>query len=117
MKIFIVYTFLSALLMGCNLTGSGSSSGSGAPSGSTYSSSTGHSVQLNWTASSGSPQGYYIEQSTNGTTFTQVQSVTTTSATITGLNAGTVYYFRIRSYNSGGDSSYTATQTVTTPSN
>jgi hypothetical protein len=64
-------------------------------------------VQLTWGLSPGSPTGYQVEQSLDGTTFSQVQQlglVTTTK--VTGLASGRTYYFRVRSYNQGGESPY-----------
>jgi hypothetical protein len=75
------------------------------------------SVQLNWTASTGSPSGYFVEQSTDGVSFTQVQAVpspTASTATVT-VQSGNKYYFRIRSYNQGGDSGYTTNTIVNVP--
>jgi predicted phage tail protein len=72
-------------------------------------------VQITWAASSGSPSGYYVEQSSNGVNFTQVQSVATTTATVSGLTLGSTYYFRVRAYNPAGDSGYTATTVVSIP--
>jgi hypothetical protein len=76
------------------------------------------SVQLNWNSSTGSPSGYLIEQSTNnGVTFTQVLAVpspTASTATVQ-VPAGKFYYFRVRSYNQGGDSGYTANYPLNVP--
>jgi hypothetical protein len=63
-------------------------------------------IQLSWAPSSGNPQGYYVEQSTNGTDFLQIQTVTAPMASIV-ATPGT-YYFRIRSYNEAGASGYSA---------
>jgi hypothetical protein len=67
-------------------------------------------VTLSWSANAGEQQGFLIEQSSDGTNFTQVQTVPdgTNTATITGLLDGATYSFRIRGYNASGDSPYTS---------
>jgi hypothetical protein len=65
-------------------------------------------VILSWAPSSGNPQGYKVEISTDGINFNQVQMVTIPTATITGVPASATYYFRVRSYNEAGDSGYSA---------
>jgi titin len=78
-------------------------------------------VQITWSAASGSPassiEGYQLEQSTDGTHFTQIQVLSNdaTSTTVTGLGAGKTYYFRMRSYNAAGESSYSSTYTAVIP--
>jgi len=71
-------------------------------------------VQLTWTAVAGQQTGFYIEQSTDGITFTQIQTIPspTTTTTVTGLTAGQKYYFRIRAYNSLGSSPYTTVVSI-----
>jgi hypothetical protein len=66
-------------------------------------------VQLAWNANKGEQQGFYVEQSSDGTNFTQVLSVPdgTYAATIPVSAAGN-YYFRLRGYNQSGTSPYTA---------
>jgi titin len=70
-------------------------------------------VQLTWTAATGSPAGYYIEQSTDGVNFSQVAISTGNSAQISGVASGITYYYRIRAYNAGGTSAYTAVVSAT----
>jgi hypothetical protein len=118
MKYFL--TFMSFVLVGALVGPLAGCAMSGATFGSvstTGTATTGNGVvQLNWTASSGSPIGYYVEQSSNGgATFTQVQTVTTPTARVTGLVQGTTYQFRIRAYNQGGDSTYTSVISVSIP--
>jgi hypothetical protein len=43
-------------------------------------------------------------------------TVTGTTATVTGLTAGTTYYFQVAATNAGGDSSFTVTNATTTVS-
>jgi hypothetical protein len=68
-------------------------------------------IQLSWAPSSGNPQGYYVEQSTDGTDFLQIQNVTFPAATII-ATPGT-YFFRIRSYNEAGPSGYSSVVAAT----
>jgi len=71
-------------------------------------------VSLTWTASVGA-SGYYLYNTTGGgSTLVASLSATATSATVSGLAAGTAYSFRLDAYNSAGTAS--ATTQVTTQS-
>jgi hypothetical protein len=77
------------------------------------------SLNLTWTdttAAQNTATGYLIEQSSDGTNFTQVTTAPAgaTSQTIGGLTASTQYYFRIRGLNSLGNSAYSNIVTATT---
>ena len=52
--------------------------------------------------------GFKIEQSLDGRTFTQIATVgiNVRSYSRPGLNSGTKYYFRVRAFHGGGDSAY-----------
>lgn len=63
-------------------------------------------VLLSWTAGSGLPDGYLVEESTDNSHWTQILDVTETSAYVDGLGAGVTHYFRLRTYNSAGRSAY-----------
>ena len=65
-------------------------------------------INLSWTDNSTNETGFKIARSTNGTNFTQIAIVpsNTTTYPSTGLAASTKYYYRIRAYNSAGNSSY-----------
>ncbi|MBI2933162.1 MAG: fibronectin type III domain-containing protein, partial [Planctomycetes bacterium] len=72
-------------------------------------------INLSWTASTDSGgsglAGYKIERSTNGSTFTQIATVSGagTSYSSTGLVAGTRYYYQTRAYDlAGNNSAYTS---------
>jgi titin len=69
-------------------------------------------IYLSWTNNATNADGFYIERSTDGSNFSQIDSVaaTVTSYTDTnGLTPGTLYYYRIRAYNSAGASDYSNT--------
>ncbi|MBV8558517.1 MAG: fibronectin type III domain-containing protein, partial [Planctomycetaceae bacterium] len=74
-------------------------------------------INLSWTDTAGDAQQFLIEQSTDGTTFTQVGSVgaTATTYSATNLQAGTTYTFRVRASSAGLYSGYSNTASATTP--
>jgi hypothetical protein len=73
-------------------------------------------VQLSWAASTGSPTGYSIEESTDDVNFTQIATEgNVTTATVNVSSYSQTYYFRVRAFNQGGYSSYSPVATVTTP--
>ena len=73
------------------------------------------SVTLAWGGSDGSG-GYYVEQSLDGLSFSQIQQLNANalSYTVTGLAAETTYYFRTRAFNSAGTSGYSNIASATT---
>src|SRR5262249_38820593 len=81
----------------------------------------GASINLTWTDSTVAPNtatGYKVEQSTDGTNFTQVTTAPAgaTSLAIGGLSPLTKYYFRVRGFNGLGDSPYSNVASATTTS-
>ncbi|MFA5779951.1 MAG: fibronectin type III domain-containing protein [Elusimicrobiota bacterium] len=62
-------------------------------------------INLSWTESV-VVTGFKIERSPDNTTFTQIASVTPKSYSDTGLTAATTYWYRVRAYNSDGNSAY-----------
>ena len=87
-----------------------------APTGLSASSTNGTDVNLSWTDNSSNEDGFYIERSTDGINFTQIDSVGTDVSTYTdpGLLSGT-YYYQVRGYKGSNTSSYTNTANVTLP--
>jgi titin len=91
-----------------------------APSGLTVSVVSGGQVNLSWTDHSSTANSYFVEQSTDGMTWTQVGSIygpSATTYTATGpLDGSATYYFRVdaNSYN-GGYSNYATAASVMTP--
>jgi fibronectin type 3 domain-containing protein len=79
----------------------------------------GAAVNLSWTdptTGANAASGYLVEESTDGTHFTQVSSAParSTSLVIGGLAQLTTYSFRIRAYNGVGNGAYSNTITLTT---
>lgn len=73
-------------------------------------------IDLSW-SNVANEDGYKIERSTTaGSGFAQIATVGTNVVTYsaTGLTASTAYYFRVRAYNTAGDSSYSSTTNATT---
>lgn len=88
------------------------------PAGLSASALSGTQVMLIWTDRSSNETSFRIEMKRETQNFfTEITWVTAniTTVTINGLTPGTTYFFRVRARNSGGDSSYSATKTVTTP--
>jgi hypothetical protein len=88
-----------------------------APSGLTASATSSSEVTVRWSDNSSNETGFRVERSSNGVDFVEIA---TTGAGVTsyansGLAARTTYYYRVRAYNSAGNSGYTNTGSLTTP--
>jgi len=65
-------------------------------------------INLSWQHSAGTltVDGFKIERSSDAATFTQITAVALKSYSDAGLTAGTTYWYRVRAYNSAGNSDY-----------
>lgn len=74
------------------------------------------SIQLSWTDNSSDEDFFTVERSLNGSTWFQPQTIlaNSTGFDVTGLQPGTLYYFRLRAGNAYGVSSWTSTVSATT---
>jgi hypothetical protein len=84
-------------------------------------STTSNSIDVTWNATSGAT-GYQLDVATNSNFTSMVSgynslSVSSNSQSVTGLSAGTTYYFRVRAVNGCGASSNSSSLTETTVSN
>ncbi|MEX2235377.1 MAG: fibronectin type III domain-containing protein [Cyclobacteriaceae bacterium] len=82
----------------------------------TATSASSSSINLTWTDASTNETGFQVERSsTSGSGFALINTTAAdaTSFTDTGLTSGTIYYYRIRAINSGGESAYTAEANAT----
>ncbi len=73
------------------------------------------SVHLTWTDNSGNENGFRIQHSTDGVSWTNGgnANVDDTSKDVTGLTSGQLYYFRVRANGSGADSAWSNVVAVT----
>ena len=73
-------------------------------------------IRLSWDDNSNNETGIKIERKKAGGSYTQIATVeaNTTSYTATGLSDNTKYYFRVRAYNTTGNSSYSNEAYATT---
>ena len=88
-----------------------------APSDLTATATGSSTIDLAWTDASSDETGFKIERSLNGSTgWTQIGTAAAdaTSYSDTGLSSGTAYYYRVRAYNTYGNSAYSASANDTT---
>jgi hypothetical protein len=73
-------------------------------------------INLAWLDNASNEQGFNVEQSLNGTTFTQIASVgaNVTGYSDAGLSPSTNYWYRVQAYNAFGSSAYSTTVHVRT---
>lgn len=73
-------------------------------------------INLSWLDKSSNESGFLIERSLDGINFTQVAMVgpNIQAWSATGLVANTRYYFRVRAWNSGGNSAWSSIASVKT---
>jgi len=87
------------------------------PSGLSATTASSSGIDLSWTDNSSNETGFKIERKTgSGGTYAEIATVLegVTSYSSTGLTASTTYYYRVRAYNSDGDSSYSSAAYATT---
>jgi hypothetical protein len=112
---------LSLALLTCVLTRSEALATS-APTNLTATAASSSTINLSWTGSAGSVIGYTYAYATNssfsGAVYKFVSGAGATSASSTGLNAGTTYYYKIKAEGTSDafDSPFTAAVTATTTS-
>ncbi|MCK4429408.1 MAG: fibronectin type III domain-containing protein, partial [Candidatus Aenigmarchaeota archaeon] len=71
---------------------------------------------LSWTDNSNCEEGFKIERSTDGSSFSQVDTVgaSVTTYTDSGRDDNTLYYYRVRAYEGSSNSSYSNTASAVT---
>lgn len=75
-----------------------------------------NTISLSWSDNSINEDGFKIERATAGLSFSQIAEVSAgiTSYNDTGLSPSTEYHYRVRAFNSAGDSEYTDQATAVT---
>lgn len=91
-----------------------------APSALTASASGSGTINVSWTDNSTNETGFKLERKTGSTgTWSEIAgaiAANTTTFSNSGLTASTTYYYRVRSYNSAGNSTYSNEASATTGS-
>jgi hypothetical protein len=87
-----------------------------APSGLTANGVSTSQIDLAWIDNASDEDGFKIERSSDGVNFSQIAIVgaNATTHSNTGLPSGASYTYRVRAYNSGGDSPYSNTASAMT---
>ena len=88
-----------------------------APTGLTTTAMSATRVDLTWRDNSGNETGFKVERSTDGVSFTQIGTTRSNKMLYSDTKAlaGITYAYRVRAYNSYGNSAYTSIAWVTTP--
>jgi hypothetical protein len=88
-----------------------------APTGLSANASACDQIDLAWTDNADNETGFTIERSTNGTTFSELDTVgaNVTNYSDTTVAENTTYWYRVKAYNGAGDSAYSNTASDTTP--
>ena len=75
-------------------------------------------INLTWTDNASNESGFQIERSTDASTFTEIDVVTSNITTYadTSLSAATQYWYRVRAYNATGPSAFAGPASATTMS-
>jgi subtilisin family serine protease len=73
-------------------------------------------IALTWKDNSNNENGFAIERRTDGTSFAEIDTIgaNTISYVDTGVSPKTLYYYRVRAYNSNGNSNYSNTASART---
>ncbi len=71
-------------------------------------------VFLSWTDTSSNEDGFWIERSTDGTSFSFLATTTFANYLNAGLTSGT-YYYKVRAYNGVGNSAFSSTTVAIIP--
>jgi hypothetical protein len=85
-----------------------------APSGLTATAVPSLRINLSWTDNANNENGFRIERSTDATNFTEIATVGANVTTFSDSNVTllTTYSYRVRAYNTGGNSGYSNTATA-----
>jgi titin len=97
-------------------TTSSSTSALGAPSNLAATAVSSEQIDLVWVDNSTSETGFKLYRSTDGVNFSRIATlgVNVTSYSNTGRPASTLYYYRVRAYNSTSESAFSNTASATT---
>ncbi|MCI0355070.1 MAG: choice-of-anchor D domain-containing protein, partial [Acidobacteria bacterium] len=73
-------------------------------------------IDLSWTDNAHNEEGFRIERSPDGSSFSEIATVAANQTTYanTGLSSGTTYHYRVRAYNALGNSDYSGVAMATT---